>query len=722
MLDIKSKSNNIFINTFLLIAIFVTISASLLAGFPNIEENKRARISEELSKSDVSDLILESSYGLYYDMLKTYNEKDPIDTMLDFNIDYVDKSYLKENVNGIISNYNTVLKESKIIEYYAINEKGDSLSRYNKNRNIQAFLSDDKDILKNISKEYLFYMVLSYDENGDLEIINSSNRKEHTNTTFIKNRSKYIEANSSSEKIELNKIKNMTYIFAIPANITEVNYGKYDSYVNNYIVTTSVNEMNNFSIKDLGPYSVISLLIVFLLALVIPYKVESNIFGVKSILKIPLEFLSFILLIAFSMIPIIIMHLLQTYNIYDEQRLLSSLLLISILTLLFILIFISVLLVKYIFKTGLWSYLKKHSIIIRILIYIIKKSASLYKMITTFDIKKGVNKKLLILIGINFIIISLISMFWFFGIVLSLVYSITLFILIKKKTNKITSDYNNLFEETKKIANGNLGAITDENLGLFNDIKNELSDIGVGFRSAVNKEVKSQRMKTELISNVSHDLKTPLTSIISYVDLLKGENLSEEKRLDYLDILDRKSQRLQVLIEDLFEVSKATSGNITLNIIDVDVVSVMKETLVELEDRIKEANLDIRTRFSNGKIVLPLDSQRIYRVFENLVVNITKYAMKGSRAYIDIFEVEDKVIIELKNMSQEEITFSVDEIVERFIRGDKSRNTEGSGVGLALAKTFVDLQGGTFEVMLDGDLFKVIITFKNFFKGKLINT
>nr|WP_253199658.1 HAMP domain-containing sensor histidine kinase [Clostridium gasigenes] len=715
-MDIKSKSNNIFINTFLLIAISITISASLLAGFPNIEENKRARISEELSKSYVNDLILESSYGIYYDMLKTYNEKDPIDTMLDFNADYVDKSYLKENANGIISNYNAVLKESNTIEYYAINEKGDTLSRYNKNRNIQAFLSDDKDILKNISKEYLFYMVLNYDKDGNIKIINSSNKKQHINTTFIRNNLKYIDSNSGGEKIELNKIKNMTCIFAIPANIIGSNPSNDKTNVNNHLIIL-MNEINNFSIKDLGPYSLISLLIVLLLTLLIPYKVESNIFGVKSILKIPLEFLSFILLISFSIIPIIIMHLLQTYNIYDEQILLSSLLPISILTLLFILIFISVLLVKYIFKTGLWSYLKKHSIIIILSIYIIKKSTSLYKIVTTFDIKKGVNKKLLILIGINFIIISLISMFWFFGIILSIIYSITLFILIKKKTNKITSDYNKLFEETKKIANGNLGTITDENLGLFNDIKNELSDIGVGFRNAVNEEVKSQRMKTELISNVSHDLKTPLTSIISYVDLLKGENLSEEKRLDYLDILDRKSQRLQVLIEDLFEVSKATSGNITLNIIDVDVVSVMKETLVELEDRIKEANLDIRTRFSNGKIVLPLDSQRIYRVFENLVVNVTKYAMKGSRAYIDIFEVEDKVIIELKNMSQEEITFSVDEIVERFIRGDKSRNTEGSGVGLALAKTFVDLQGGTFEVMLDGDLFKVIITFKNSFKG-----
>ena len=219
-------------------------------------------------------------------------------------------------------------------------------------------------------------------------------------------------------------------------------------------------------------------------------------------------------------------------------------------------------------------------------------------------------------------------------------------------------------------------------------------------------------MKTDLISNVSHDLKTPLTAIITYADLLKGENLSEEKRKQYVDTLDRKAQRLQVLIEDLFEMSKATSGNITLNIENIDVVALMKQTLLELEDKLEEAKLSVRKNMPEGKVILPLDSQRTFRVFENLVINMTKYAMPNSRVFIDIFENENDVQIVMKNMAAEEITFNVDTIAERFVRGDESRNTEGSGLGLAIAKSFVELQHGKFNISVDGDLFKVTIIFE----------
>ena len=218
-------------------------------------------------------------------------------------------------------------------------------------------------------------------------------------------------------------------------------------------------------------------------------------------------------------------------------------------------------------------------------------------------------------------------------------------------------------------------------------------------------------MKTDLISNVSHDLKTPLTAIITYTDLLKDENLEEEKRRQYLDTLDKKAQRLQALIEDLFEMSKASSGNITLNIENVDVVSLMKQTILELDDRLLEAGLTVRNNFPEGKVILPLDSQRTFRVFENLVINMTKYAMRGTRVYIDIFENDTYVEIVLKNMAAEEINFNVETIAERFVRGDESRNTEGSGLGLAIAKSFVELQGGSFNISVDGDLFKVSIKF-----------
>lgn len=218
-------------------------------------------------------------------------------------------------------------------------------------------------------------------------------------------------------------------------------------------------------------------------------------------------------------------------------------------------------------------------------------------------------------------------------------------------------------------------------------------------------------MKTELISNVSHDLKTPLTSIISYTDLLKNEDITKEQQKEYIEILDKKSKRLQTLIEDLFEASKASSGDINFNIDDVDIVSLVKQTLVELDDKIKEQSLIIKSNMPNDKLILRLDSQRTFRVFENIIVNITKYALENSRVYIDIIDFEDKVEISFRNISKEEIDFTSTEITERFVRGDKSRNTEGSGLGLSIAKSFVELQGGKFDIIIDGDLFKVIIIF-----------
>ena len=242
-------------------------------------------------------------------------------------------------------------------------------------------------------------------------------------------------------------------------------------------------------------------------------------------------------------------------------------------------------------------------------------------------------------------------------------------------------------------------------------MRDELNNIQKGFKAAVEEEVKSQRMKTELISNVSHDLKTPLTSIIAYVDLLKGEE-DEEKRKAYLETLERKSQRLKHLIEDLFEVSKATTGNINLNIMDVDISYLMKQVVLELDDKINEAGLDMRLSLPEEKVILSLDGQRTYRVFENLIINVVKYALPNSRVYIDIKEGRENVDVTIKNISADEITFNINEISDRFVRGDKSRNTEGSGLGLAIVKSFVELQGGKFHIEVDGDLFKAIINFK----------
>ena len=217
-------------------------------------------------------------------------------------------------------------------------------------------------------------------------------------------------------------------------------------------------------------------------------------------------------------------------------------------------------------------------------------------------------------------------------------------------------------------------------------------------------------MKTELITNVSHDLKTPLTAIITYVNLLKNPGINEEERLSYVETLDQKTQRLKVLIEDLFEVSKAQSGNINMNFMDVDVVSLMKQVRLEMEDQIADSGLVFRWNLPEEKVIINLDGQRTYRVFVNLINNILKYSMPNSRVFIDIVPNNGIVQICFRNISLAELDFDVDRLTDRFVRGDESRNTEGSGLGLAIAKSFVELQHGTFKIDVDGDLFKATIT------------
>lgn len=262
------------------------------------------------------------------------------------------------------------------------------------------------------------------------------------------------------------------------------------------------------------------------------------------------------------------------------------------------------------------------------------------------------------------------------------------------------------------MADGNLKIQLEEDLGMFHPIGESLEKVQQGFAKAVAEEAKSQSMKTELITNVSHDLKTPLTAIITYVDLLKKEGLTEEERDSYIGTIDQKSQRLKVLIEDLFEVSKANSGNIQMHFMDVDVVNLMKQVRLEMEEKIADSNLNFRWNLPDKRILLSLDGSRTYRIFENLLNNILKYSMPRTRVYIDILEQGEEVHILFRNISAVELEGDVYQLTDRFVRGDTSRNTEGSGLGLAIVKSFVELQNGKLQIEVDGDLFKVLIIWK----------
>lgn len=245
-------------------------------------------------------------------------------------------------------------------------------------------------------------------------------------------------------------------------------------------------------------------------------------------------------------------------------------------------------------------------------------------------------------------------------------------------------------------------------------LANSVNSIGKGIKEAVEISMKDERMKADLITNVSHDIKTPLTSIINYVDLIKRERVENEKVQSYIKVLDEKSQRLKQLTDDLVEASKISSGNISLNFERINVTELMNQTIGEFSEKFEQKNLTTVMNVNVQNSVIEADSRRIWRVMENLFNNIYKYAMEGTRVYVTIDSLRDNdgsIEISIKNISASALNCNPDELTERFIRGDVSRTTEGSGLGLSIAKNLTEVQKGTFEIRLDGDLFKVYLTF-----------
>ena len=361
---------------------------------------------------------------------------------------------------------------------------------------------------------------------------------------------------------------------------------------------------------------------------------------------------------------------------------------------------------------GLRRYLKERTLIWRFFCFLKRQLLKIYRYFVHVDLTANSLNTLKKIVIINALILTVISVTWLGGLGIVAVYSIVLYFLLKKYFGDLQRRYSVLLKAVDEMAEGNLNVSIEEDLGVFEPLKPQIIKIQSGFKKAVAEEVKSQRMKAELITNVSHDLKTPLTAIITYVNLLKDPGLTEEQRTDYLDTLERKSLRLKALIEDLFEVSKANSKNATLNLMPVDIMNLVKQVSYEMQDKLDESELDIRMNLVDEKITLSLDSQKTYRIYENLFSNVAKYALRGTRVYINGFQINDTVVITMKNISAQELTVDASELMERFVRGDQSRNTEGSGLGLAIAKSFAELQGGRLELEADGDLFKATTVWK----------
>ena len=351
----------------------------------------------------------------------------------------------------------------------------------------------------------------------------------------------------------------------------------------------------------------------------------------------------------------------------------------------------------------------KNSITYRILKWLIQKYKNVKNIISS---NKNLGGKIaLYFIGIVTVSILIGLIFKEFGILLDIVFWIWCYYKIMKEVDK----FKQIHDATEKIYKGDTNIKLDESLytGVLKELAIYINDIAGGFSNAIKESLKSERLKTELITNVSHDIKTPLTSIINYVNLLKQENIQNEKAKEYIEVLDNKSQRLKKLIEDLVESSKASSGNIKINKELLNVKELLNQVTGEFEDKFNSRGLNIISKLPEKTVYIKADSRYLYRVLENIYSNVAKYAEENTRVYIDcILEEENTVAIYVKNISKDELNISADELMQRFVRGDKSRNTEGSGLGLSIAKSLTELQDGTFNIYLDGDLFKVAIKFK----------
>ena len=737
----KSRSGNIFKKYIVVLLTFISIACAILS-LREIKANIRYIIpggiylNGDLS-NNISDYInLVKDYSIYYKSLEYASDNNNI-TQNDIDIC---KAELVDKVNKEYENYRNdkyndesfsnltyeeqqkILSEEKekITEKYTLNDE--EMKEYILNRKGNS-ASD----LNNKIKSYVNLNFRAYDKLKDIwiggEKIDSNN--------IIKN-SKYFK--------EINIDYNGNVIEKIYVDGKEINnniiskliyynkysyYTYYDRYEPNNIYAYDYNEKQSISIYIWMPQEIkkgdvvyenlkrveininrfylscgsfIMFIILAILCLVSLSKNKSRINIIEDIvnkIKVwPIE----------AKVGIGILGWISwntTYVYYNTNNYIRRLNLISViwtsLALLIYYVLIRVIIINYnernLFKKNItikcWDYLSE----------IMTRSS----IIKTFLIMSG----LYVISGLLLFVVSVILNIFPIGILIGIILTIIYIVIFIKELIYLDK----IIIGSKAATEGKLNCnIEEKGRGHLRELAHDINNIRDGLRKSIESEIKSENMKTELITNVSHDLKTPLTSIINYIDLLKRENIESETAKDYINILDKKSQRLKVLIDDLFEASKATSGAMELNITKIDIVQLLKQSLGENDERFKNSNLSVKLDIPDTKIFINGDGQRLYRVFENLISNIVKYSLSNTRVYIQMYvDDENKVVIIMRNISAYELDFCANEITNRFKRGDSSRSTEGSGLGLAIAKSIVELHGGKFNIEVDGDLFKSII-------------
>lgn len=596
------------------------------------------------------------------------------------NYEYFYKRGMSLDSSSSISGYNKVMKKVEASSEYLSSLKNIKMYIVKINSG-QFYTNTEYGSLEDFKQNIKGYC--------DIEIVNDGERSSYTK----KINGEKFELNNVS--MELNGEEDAFEVYASFPEEPTIDDGIV--YTNFQIFKQATEKVRLFFVASL------SLAIICLLSIILYSRVKCEALKRNNIFlliysKIPMEFN--VILVSIS-IALLIMYVFNiSYDIYIMMLAFVSLLVVSN-NIFFIHVQLSYLENKIcIFKS---------SIIVRVILWLIKTVKEVINAIK----KVSLARKVIMIVIASLILIMAISTQ---STSLGLVVSIWIFLGFAIYITKRLSYLSYVIEGTEKIKHGELDyKIKITGNDNFTSLAENINNIGEGLDKAIEEQVKSERMKSDLITNVSHDLKTPLTSIINYVDLIKKEeSIQPEYINDYINVLESKSKRLKLLIEDLFEASKVSSGNIELQISKIDLVQLLRQSIGELEEKLSKSNLDIKLNVPNDKVYIWADGRRMYRVFENLLSNIAKYSLEGTRVYIDVYDCDEKVKVTMKNISSYELNFDPSEIMERFKRADESRNTEGSGLGLAIARDLVNLQGGKFYIEIDGDLFKANLEFQKY--------
>lgn len=751
----KSNKSNGWWHRWILLLILAIIMVSL---YPVIakraDQLERSNIEpiQETSKNNFIDNLLRASYVLPVELEgKLAGRQIFADTL------YLPK-YEGSGVypiNNMIVNWQRDFNENQVerygLQYYIVrNEDQKSITNSNEplkiimNTNQRSNISIDG---QKLNEMFEFCAVISFDAEGNIEIplwlgLDPDKKDQFVRTHFNQTLVKQVLGKLSALQAE-----NVLKAFQAPKDYTLVFAAKEKNfYMKDYFIAQGQEGSFADAGFDLALWSSIGC--AFILAFLLPGR-KKWITQHPLLAKVPFE----IWVVTMSLNMCLYILLLPWSNLMVHNEILNAqqvLHVIGVILLVFLILslwHLAALCVTQVADVGIGSYLKRRTIIgiviLKVKSLLLCAWANFKRFLTSLseiDLRarsnKALIKMLLMLYGVLFIgcfigSVILIPIFptsgivgaflFYFGVVIPICF-VSLFLILAKRLNQIKSNYNTLLKATEQMADKNLEIMIDKDLGMFNPLKDQLEKIKDGFKIAVAEEVKSQKLRSELITNVSHDLKTPVTAIITYVNLLLDQQGTEEDRQKYVDILNQKSQRLKRLIDDLLELSRTSDYNMILNRVNVNIVEVIKQVEVELAERIKESTIQFRFHLPEHKVLLELDSERTYRIFENLYTNIIKYAALHSRAYIEVHDEAHQVQVIFKNMSASELEFTAEDAMERFIRGDKSRHTEGSGLGLAIVRNLVEMQGGTIQIVIDGDLFKVVITWpKNENKKTLID-